>query len=196
MWLGYLIQTVESQYTMLPLLSNVHISFLGQDIKHWFLLFTEDYMRENGINRGKNYFGCREEDFVTQGGKSWKVIAVEVSADFLGSNSSALVGCHPGMDDQVTHFCTADLCILSCSPGRSATLGRVGARWCWDYSSGSHSSAIPGLEGTGWPSWSRALLTSSVFIYDCMVPSLRSKPVRSPEGGVAAWRVWMCAGKG
>lgn len=84
-------------------------------------------MRENGINRGKNYFGCREEDFVTQGGKSWKVIAVEVSADFLGSDSSALVGCHPGMDDQVTHFCTADLCILSCSSGRSATLGRVGA---------------------------------------------------------------------
>lgn len=30
-------------------------------------------MRENGINRGKNYFGCKEEDFVTQGGKSWKV---------------------------------------------------------------------------------------------------------------------------
>ena len=30
-------------------------------------------MRENGISRGKDCFGCREEDFVTQGCKSWKV---------------------------------------------------------------------------------------------------------------------------
>ena len=94
---------------------------------------------------------------------------------------------HGWSGDPLLHSPPLHLLLL---PGRSATWGGAGGHWCRDSSSGSHSSAIPGLDGTGWPSWSHALLTSSVFICDCMVPSLNSKPVSPLKV------VWLLGGYG
>ena len=84
---------------------------------------------------------------------------------------------HGWSGDPLLHSPPLHLLLL---PGRSATWGGAGGRWCRDNSSGSHSSAIPGLEGTGWPSWSHALLTSSVLSVTVWFhPSIQSQLVPS-----------------